>query len=139
MEYEEYRRSFFVQPQPEPRYRFSDSFGVTLYFAEYEPAAKFYEEVLGPPAYIEGNGTKGWAIGNGWLTLLHGQEGSPQNVEITFEVETPVEADRLQAGFIAAGGAGEEPSDQLMYRKIRFCPVVDPFGTHILIISPIPG
>lgn len=84
-------------------------------------------------------GTRGWAIGNGWLTLLRGKEGSPTNVEINFEMETPSEAEDLQKVFIDAGGEGDVPSEQLMYRPIRFCPVVDPFGTQILIISPLPS
>ena len=139
MDYEEYRKSFFVKPQPKQRFTFMDSFGVTLYFADYDAAVNYYEQVLGSPNYVEGEGTKGWSIGNGWLTLLRGKEGNPRNVEITFEVETPSEAEKLQREFIEAGGAGEEASDQLMYRRIRFCPVVDPFGTNILIISPLPG
>jgi hypothetical protein len=138
MDYEEYRKNHFVAPQPEPRFRFVDSFGVTLFFEDYEPAVKYYEQVLGPPGYVEGDGTKGWAIGIGWLTLLRGREGNPRNVEITFEVETPLEAEKFQRAFIEAGAEGEEPSDQLMYRSIRFCPVVDPFGTNLLIISPLP-
>ncbi|MCB8953671.1 MAG: hypothetical protein H6650_16825 [Ardenticatenales bacterium] len=43
----------------------------------------------------------------------------------------------LQTAFFAAGGAGIAPSDQLMYEPIRACPVTDPFGTNILIISPL--
>jgi hypothetical protein len=139
MDYEEYRKNFFVEPQPEQRFRFVDSFGVTLYFEDYERAVKYYERVFGPPGYVEGDGTKGWAIGDGWLTLLRGREGNPRNVEITFEVETPLEAEELQRAFLEAGGEGEEPSDQMMYRSIKYCPVVDPFGTNILIISPLPS
>jgi hypothetical protein len=72
------------------------------------------------------------------LTLLKGKKGNPKNVELNIIMQTPQEADRLQAAFIEAGGVGEPPSDQLMYEPIRFCPVVDPFGTNILIISPLP-
>jgi hypothetical protein len=39
-------------------------------------------------------------------------------------------------GFIEAGGTGHAPSDQLMYEKIRSCPVMDPFGTMLMIFSP---
>jgi hypothetical protein len=137
MDFEEYRKSFFIEPQPEQRYQFRDSFGLTLYFEDFDAAVRYYEQVLGPPGYVEGEGTKGWAIGNGWLTLLRGREGNPRNVEMTFEVETPVEAEKLQKAFIEAGGAGEKPSDQLMYREVRFCPVVDPFGVNLLIISAL--
>lgn len=37
---------------------------------------------------------------------------------------------------MVAGGNGCEPSDQLMYEPIRCCPVVDPFGTKIVVIGP---
>jgi len=137
MDYEEYRKAYFADPMPEPRYPFSGSFGVTLYFEEYEAAVEYYRQVLGPPAYLEGEGTRGWPIGAGWLTLLRGQSGSPKNVEVTFQVENPVEAERLQQAFIEAGGEGPAPSDQLMYEPIRSCPVRDPFGTELLITSPL--
>jgi hypothetical protein len=139
MNYQEYRAAYFVDPMPEPRYRFSGSFGVTLFFEEFDPAVDYYRQVLGPPAYAEGEGTRGWAIGSGWLTLLGGRSGNPQNVEVTLQVETPEEAERLQRAFIEAGGEGPAPSDQLMYEPIRSCPVRDPFGTELLIISPLAG
>ena len=137
MDYDAYRKAYFVDPPPSPRYRLRSSFGVTLYFERYEAATAYYEEALGPPGYIEGQWTRGWQIGSGWLTLLKGKSGSPRNVEITFELETPEEAEALQKAFLAVGGKGPAPSDQLMYRPVRSCPVVDPFGTEILIISPL--
>jgi hypothetical protein len=86
---------------------------------------------------VEGEGTKGWQIGSGWLTLLRGRQGNPQNVEITLELETAVEAEALQRSFIAAGARGPAPSDQLMYRPVRSCPVTDPFGMEIMIVGPL--
>lgn len=139
MDYEAYRKTNFRHPAPAPRYRFSGAFAVTLYFDGYQAAVDYYEQVLGPPAYVEGEWTHGWQIGDGWLTLLKGRSGSPSNVEIGLAVETPDEAEALQAAFIAAGGRGLEPSDQLMYTLVRSCPVVDPFGTEILIFSPLPA
>jgi hypothetical protein len=139
MNYKEYYHAYFVDPRPEPRYRFSGSFGVTLYFEEFDAAVSYYRQVLGPPAYIEGEGTRGWSIGSGWLTLLRGKSGNPRNVEVTLQVETPEEAERLQRAFIEAGGEGPAPSDELMYDPIRFCPARDPFGTEMLIISPLTG
>jgi hypothetical protein len=139
MNYKEYRNAYFTDPMPEPRYRFSGSFGVTLYFEEFDSAVGYYRQVLGPPAYVEGEGTRGWPIGSGWLTLLRGKSGSPRNVEVTLQLETPEEAERLQRAFIEAGGEGPAPSDQLMYEPIRSCPVRDPFGTEVLIISPLAG
>ena len=76
-------------------------------------------------------------MNSAWRTLLRGQEGSPRTVEITFEVNTPAEAEKLQGTFIAAGGVGEAPSEQLRYKKFRFCPVVDSFGTSTLLINSI--
>jgi hypothetical protein len=65
------------------------------------------------------------------------RSGNPWNVEVTFRLETPVEAERLQRAFIEAGGEGPTPTDQLMHEPIRSCPVCDPFGTELLIISRI--
>lgn len=139
MDYDEYRKAYFADPLPESRYRFSGSFGVTLYFEEYYTAVEYYSQVLGQPAYVEGEGTRGWQVGAGWLTLLRGKSGGPRNVEVTFQMETPQEAERLQSAFIEAGGEGPAPSDQLMYEPIRSCPVRDPFGTELLIISHLGG
>lgn len=139
MNYEKYRHAYFADPMPEPRYAFRGSLGITLYFEEYDVAVGYYRQVLGPPAYVEGEGTRGWPLGAGWLTLLRGPSGSPRNVELTLPLATPAEAERLQRAFIDAGGAGPPPSDQLMYEPIRACPVRDPFGTEILIVSPLTG
>lgn len=137
MNYLEYREAFYVKPAPAPRFQFAGTFGTTLFFAEYDAAIAYYSQVLGDPAYVEDKDTKGWQIGAGWLTLLRGQSGNPENVEVQFWVDTPEEAERLQSAFIEAGGTGSPPSDQLMYVPIRSCQVRDPFGTDILIASPI--
>jgi hypothetical protein len=139
MDDETYRRQYFVDPAPEPQYGFEGLHGTTLYFADYATAVDYYRRVLGPPAYVEGAGTHGWRLGNTWLTLLEGGSGHPRNVEITLVMTTAAEAERLQAAFIAAGGQGQAPSDQLMYAPIRYCPVSDPFGTNWLIVSPLAG
>ena len=135
MDYESYRRNYFADPQPEPRFEYLGLHGVTLFFSGYEPAVDYYTRVLGSPAYVEGAGTRGWQVGGTWLTLLKWEKGSPRNVEFNIVMKTSQEAERLQAAFIEAGGSGEQPSDQLMYEPVRFCPVVDPFGTNILIFS----
>jgi hypothetical protein len=137
MDYQEYRKAYFADPKPEPRYRFGGSFGVTLYFEEFDAAVEYYRQVLGPPAYVEGEGTRGWPIGPGWLTLLRAKSGNPRNVEVTFRLDKPEEAERLQRAFIEAGGEGPPPSDQLMYEPVRSCPVRDPFGTDILVVSSL--
>lgn len=121
----------------EKRFRFRTAGGPVLYFADFEAAVAFYTRVLGGPGYAEGSGTRGWAIGDAFLTLLRGGDGSPRNTEIGLVMETPEEADRLQEAFIAAGGKGPAPSDQVMYEPIRYCPVTDPFGTELLIYAPL--
>jgi hypothetical protein len=135
MNHQEYREAYFTEPRPEQRYIFSGSFGVTLFFEDFDVAVEYYEQVLGPPAYVEGKGTKGWEIGAGWLTLLRGTSGNPQNAEMTLQMESPAEAERLQQTFIDAGGTGPPPSDELMYEPVRFCSVCDPLGTNLLIIA----
>ncbi len=138
MDYETYRKSYFTDPSPEPRFHFNGSFGITLYYEDYNNAIAFYQEVLGPPGYVEGKSTRGWAIGSGWLTLLQGKSGNPSNVEVSLQMETPAEAERLQKAFLQAGAKGVDPSDQMMYAPIRACPVVDPFGVDIMIFSRLP-
>ena len=137
MDYESYREKYFTKPAPEQRYEFEGLYGTTLFFEEFESAVSYYSKVLGQPAYVEGEGTRGWRLGNTWLTLLMGKNGNPRNMEMNIIMQTPDVADRLQAEFIAAGGQGEAPSDELMYEPVRFCSVQDPFGTNILIISPL--
>ena len=137
MDFAAYQKAYFVDPQPEARFAFGGGWGITLFFEAYTAAVDYYSAVLGPPNYVEGEGTRGWRLGSGWLTLLQGQSGSPQNVEIPFVMATPEEAERLQAAFIAAGGTGDAPSDQLMYAPIRYCSVTDPFGTPLLIFAPL--
>lgn len=137
MDYESYREKFFINPAPGSRFEFRGLYGTTLYFGDYEATVDYYTRVLGPPAYEEGQGTRGWRLGNTWLTLLKGESGNPKNIELNIVMQTAQEADRLHAAFIEAGGVGEPPSDKLMYEPVRFCPLQDPFGTNILIICPL--
>ncbi|MDH3606748.1 MAG: VOC family protein [Acidimicrobiia bacterium] len=137
MDYAEYRQKYFVNPPPEPRFRFAGLHGLALFYEDYEQAIDFYTSVLGPPAYVEGEGTKSWPIGDTWLTLLHGKDGNPTGVEVPFVTATPAEADRLQQAFIAAGGTGSEPIDTLMGEPIRYCPVTDPLGVELLVYCPL--
>ncbi|MEM7335676.1 MAG: hypothetical protein AAF490_26595 [Chloroflexota bacterium] len=137
MDYETYQKRFFVSPQPEQRFQFEGIMGITLFFAEYENAVGYYTAVLGPPAYVEGTGTRGWQLGNTWLTLLKGEAQQHSNVEIQIIMQTPTEAERLQKAFIDAGGSGAEPTNELMYYPVRYCPLTDPFGTDILVYAMI--
>jgi catechol 2,3-dioxygenase-like lactoylglutathione lyase family enzyme len=136
MDYGTYRQNYFVDPPPEPRFEVATR-GATLYYLDYEQAVAFYTEVLGPPGYVEGEGTKSWILGGTWLTLLRSKNGNPSNVEVPFVASTPAEADRLQAAFIAAGGSGPEPIDTLMGQPVRYCPVIDPLGVELLVYSPL--
>ena len=137
VDYDAYKRNYLVQPAPQPRYEFSGTFNITLFYEAYAEAVAYYTQVFGPPAYVEDADTRGWRIGQGWLTLLHGKDGNPRNVEVMFLMPTPAEAEKLQAALIAAGGSGEQPSDQLMYDPVRYCPVRDPFGVDILVYAQI--
>ena len=137
MEYEDYRKAFYSDPPPEPRFHIGGISGVALFIEDFDSAVEYYRQVLGPAAYVEGKGTRGWRIGSDWLTLLQGKSGAPQNIEVVLTMETPEEAEQLQHAFIEAGGEGPPPSDQLMYEPVRYCPVRDPFGTDILIISSL--
>ena len=137
MDYQSYKKKYFIQPSPQPIFNLIGFYQVALFFQDYTAALRYYTEVLGPPAYVEGESTNGWHLGSGWLTLFPTKTGNPRNTELTIHAASPEEATRLQQAFIEAGGSGEPPSDQLMYEPIRYCPVKDPFGTDILIISPI--
>ena len=137
MDYDEYRAAYFTEPVPEPRFRFAGPAGVAVYIEEFDDAVTFYSKVLGWPAYIEGDGTVGWPVGAGWFTLLRGRKGGPSNVEVVLAMETPAGAEALQRALIDAGGEGPVPTDQLMYTPVRSCPVRDPFGTDLLIISAL--
>ena len=135
MDYETYRNTYFVDPQPEEKFTFAGIRGACLFVREYEAAVGFYSNVLGAPNYIEGEQTHGWKLGNTWLTLFAGKEAATSNVSIEIQMKSPEEADRLQATFIEAGASGASPSDEFRYDPIRFCPVTDPFGTELLIFS----
>lgn len=117
IDYETYRRSYFVDPPPAPRFRFERVGGVSLYVREYGRALAFYEAVLGPPAYVEGEWTRGWPIGRGWLTLFPAQTGGPANMDVTLEVSDPGEVARLYEAFIAAGPRATRPLTNLCMRR----------------------
>lgn len=135
MDYDAYRRAYFTQPQPEPRFSFVGFNGVTLYIEAYEAGVDFYTHVLGPPAYAEGQWTRGWPLGKDWLTLLKGQQGGPANMEMSILLESAAAVETLYTAFVQAGATGVPPSDQLMYEPIYSAMVIDPFGTTILLIS----
>jgi hypothetical protein len=136
VDYAAYRENFFVEPAPVARFEYAGLLGATLFFGDFEAAVSYYSQVFGPPAYVEGEGTRGWRLGGTWLTVLKG-EGRPQNMEVSLVMQSPAAAEALQAAFIAAGGTGPVPSDQLMYAPVRYCPVTDPLGTAWLITAAL--
>ncbi|TAK10674.1 MAG: hypothetical protein EPO32_14565 [Anaerolineae bacterium] len=135
MDFEEYKRRYYANPQPAPRYSFQGIAGLAIYIEEYEAAIRFYTDVLGPPGYVEGENTHGWRIGDAWLTVFPAKAGAPANVDVTLMLDSPAAAEALQAAFLAAGATGQPPSDQLMYEPLRYCGITDPFGTQILIVA----
>ena len=135
MDYEEYKKKYFVDPQPDPKFKFSGILGTALFYKEYQAALDFYSKVLGPPAYIEGEYTRSWILGETWLTLFPSKTGNPTNIEVPFWVETPDEVDRLYQSFIDAGASGEPPIDTLMGEPVRMCVLTDPFGVSISVVS----
>jgi len=128
MDFEEYRKKYYRKPPPEPQYHLRGILGATLYYQDYPAALDFFQQVFGPPAYVEGEHTHGWQIGNSWLTVFPAQEGSPHNLEVPIYLQTAAEVDRLFAAFIAAGAQGDAPIDTLMYLPVRMAIVRDPQG-----------
>lgn len=131
-----YQKAYFTQPAPQPGYAFERTFGVALFYAQFEQAAAFYRQVLGEPGYREGESTLGWQIGDGWLTLLRASEGAPVNSEMIIEVASRDELERLYHDFLAAGGKGTPPEEVLMYQRWVSCSLEDPFGCRWMVIAP---
>lgn len=135
VDFNTYRHAYLTDPPPEQRFDLRGVLGITLFYSDYAAAVDFYTRVLGAPAYVEGEGTRGWQVGDTWLTLLAGGDSGPRNVEVPIVASTPDEAERLQAALIDAGASGPRPQDGLMYEPVRLCPVTDPFGTELLIYA----
>ena len=134
MDYEAYRRDYFVEPEPPAKYGYGEPFGFALFFEAYEKAVAFYGAVFGPPAYVEGEFTRGWRLGGTWLTLLKSAKGDPSNAEIELTMTSEEDAARLQQAFFEAGGSIEEPAEVLMYEPVKIFPASDPFGTDYLFV-----
>jgi hypothetical protein len=137
MDLDTYRKTFFTDPAPAPRFRFRGIGGVSIDVEDEAAGVAFYTAVLGPPAYVE-EGAHGWRLGGTWLTLLAAGPGVPRGGPIGFSIAVAdaAEAERLQRAFADAGATITLAHDTLMYEPVRLCPVVDPFGTSILITAP---
>ena len=96
MDFNTYRHAYFTDPTPEPRFDLEGVVGITLFFADYAEAVDFYTQVLGTPAYSEGAATRGWRLGETWLTLLAGGEGSPASTRRFRLGKSQLAADRLR-------------------------------------------
>lgn len=128
MNYEEYRRKYFVDPAPQERFDAEGILGATLYYQDYQAALDFIRQIFGDPVYVEGENTHGWRIGRSWLSVFPAKEGGPSNTEIPIYLQSAEEVDRLYKAFLDAGATGEEPQNTLMYEPVRMAIVTDPFG-----------
>ena len=138
MDFNEYRAKYYTHPAPEPRYSFSGILGTAVYYQEYQAALKFFQEVFGPPAYVEGAFTHGWQIGNTWLTVFPAKQGGPANMEVMIYLNTPEEVDRLYKAMIGARASGNPPVDTLMYVPVRIATLQDPFGGAFSLVAELP-
>jgi len=138
MDFQEYRRKYYSDPQPEPRFAFSGLQGLVLYYQDYPQALAFLEQVFGPPNYVEGEDTHGWRIGPGWLTVFPSSGGNPQNIEVPIYLQSSAEVDRLHAALLEAGATGEPPEDTLMYEPVHMAFATDPFGVVWMLVHALP-
>lgn len=138
MDFEEYRKKYYADPPPEPRYQAAGIHGATLYYQDYPAALQFFREVFGPADYVEGEHTHGWKVGDSWLTVFPSKQGNPQNLEVPIYLQTAEEVDRLYAAFIDAGSQGSEPQETLMYRPVRMAIVTCPFGVVFDLVYEYP-
>ena len=107
---------------------------MALFYEDYAEALAFWEKVIGPPNYIEGEHTHGWTVGKTLFTLFPSKDGNPKNVEVPFVVDAVEDVDKLYQTFIEAGAIGEPPIDTLMYEHVRMAVLKDPFGVDISVI-----
>lgn len=137
MDFETYRKNYYMDPQPEPRFDLLGIRGAVLYYEDYPAALDFYTRVFGPPNYVEGALTHGWRLGESWLTLFPSRTGSPANIEAPFYLPTREAVDGLYAALLDAGAKGEPPSETLMYRPVYMALVIDPFGVKLDLVCEL--
>ncbi|MFN2145203.1 MAG: VOC family protein [Anaerolineales bacterium] len=135
MDFDEYRSKYFADPAPEPKYNFQGIRGAAVYYQDYQAALAYFEQVFGPPSYVEGEFTHGWRLGDTWLTVFPAKEGVPANVEVLLYLKDASNVDRLHAAMLAAGGQGEDPVDTLMYAPVRIAMITDPFGGVFTLVA----
>lgn len=128
MDFKEYREKFYQREPGEQDWNLVGASGVSIYVSDYAPALAFYDKVFGQPHYKEGADTHGWRLGRTWLTLFQSREGSPRNTEISLELGSKAEVDRLYQSFLSAGAQGDPAQETLMYVPVYAAFLSDPFG-----------
>jgi hypothetical protein len=134
MNFDEYKRAFYADPQPKSRYSFRGIHGASVHYQDYAAALLFLENIFGPPAYKEGEFTHGWKMGDTWLTAFPSKKGSAANMEIPIYLNNAADVDKLYQAFIESGSNGEAPADTLMYVPVRIAFVTDPFGVAWMLV-----
>jgi hypothetical protein len=131
----EYKKKFFTNPHPERRFAFRGIQGASIHYRDHSAALEFLQRVFGPPAYIEGEFTHGWKLGETWLSVFPSEVGNASNMEIPVYMESADDVDKLYQAFIEAGAAGEPPENTLMYESVRIAFVQDPFGVAWMLVA----
>jgi len=124
---------------PTPKFTVVGLNFVSLYFNDYDKAVEFYTGIFGKFDFYKEEGEKlyGIRMGSTWLTIFPSEIGTqkdsnPHNTEFAIQVTTPEEVDVLYQLFLDAGAKDcMVPQDTVMYDKMRFCCVDDPFGVRI--------
>ena len=119
----------------------------SFYVEDLDAARAFYEKLLGPTKYTEGDGIVGLRLGDDWLTLFRAKDGphpdaGPRNCEFAIRVNTPEDVDAVYERMVELGAKpikGYGPTDTWMYEKMRFACIDDPFGIRVDVVCPLPA
>ena len=137
MNFAEYKKKFYADPQPESRFAFRGIQGASIHYQDYSAALDFLRRVYGPPSYIEGEFTHGWKLGDTWLSIFPSEDGNATNMEVPVYLESARDVDKLYQAFLEAGAEGEPPENTLMYEPVRIAFVKDPFGVAWMLVCEI--
>jgi len=134
MKYTDYRKQYFTKTTKlEARIT-----GIDMYLHDWAKAVAFYTHLLGKPRYQEGPDIHGWELGTTWLTIFPDYGNPDRTQSFTICMPTVKQAESLQKKCENLGAKIRPPSNQLMYKPIRHCPVTDPFGNEVLITAKLP-
>ena len=134
MDYESYRRKYFVRPAPKKKAGIIGQQGISVYIKDYQAAQKYYSKVFGAPQYIEGPSVTGWALGEAWFSLFPSKEGNPKNVDFSLLMDSREKVEEIFTEFISAGAKGDPPQESLLYVPVYAAFLKDPFGLDWSII-----